>query len=177
MCSLTIALRSLALSSPNDQRMIDVLFSMFFIVFYRLRTHKSYSSWLRNMEQMCVQRSRTVGIRFGWLPGHINYDIDPKLDPFSSNKMGCQKKTVRLPEGFPNFFGLQRFGTGQQPSSVQGLALLGAQSREVVRLALGSRARHGKALEATGFVVSCVAFLFEGVLLIICLVNVCWMLI
>ena len=49
--------------------------------------------------------------------------------------------------GFPNYFGLQRFGTGQQPSSSLGLALLRASSEDVVRLALGARARHGRALE------------------------------
>jgi len=50
--------------------------------------------------------------------------------------------------GFPNYFGLQRFGTGQQPSSSLGLALLRGAKAELVMLALGARARHGRALEA-----------------------------
>ena len=50
--------------------------------------------------------------------------------------------------GFPNYFGMQRFGTGHEPSSVMGRALLQGQVKELAMMALGARARHGKSLEA-----------------------------
>lgn len=50
--------------------------------------------------------------------------------------------------GFPNYFGMQRFGTGRVPSSVLGLALLRKQHRSAVELLLGARARRGRALAA-----------------------------
>ena len=43
---------------------------------------------------------------------------------------------------------MQRFGTGQEPSSVMGRALLQGQVKELAMMALGARARHGKSLEA-----------------------------
>ncbi|CAK8992922.1 Multisubstrate pseudouridine synthase 7 (RNA pseudouridylate synthase 7) (RNA-uridine isomerase 7) [Durusdinium trenchii] len=50
--------------------------------------------------------------------------------------------------GFPNYFGMQRFGTGQRPSSEMGLSLLRQDHKEAVLVVLRSRARHGAALQA-----------------------------
>ena len=53
-----------------------------------------------------------------------------------------------LRQGFPNYFGMQRFGTGIVPSSQMGVALLREDFRSVVELLLGSRARRGTTLQA-----------------------------
>eukprot|EP00435_Cladocopium_sp_Y103_P040104 s1135_g10.t2 len=60
----------------------------------------------------------------------------------------AEEAVAAVAGGFPNYFGLQRFGTGQQPSSSLGLALLRGDFAELVMLALGARARRGRALEA-----------------------------
>ncbi|CAJ1360903.1 unnamed protein product, partial [Effrenium voratum] len=54
----------------------------------------------------------------------------------------------QLEQGFPNFYGMQRFGTGMKPTSQMGLALLRRDFRETVQLVLGSRARKGTMREA-----------------------------
>ena len=53
-----------------------------------------------------------------------------------------------LRQGFPNYFGMQRFGTGTMPSSEMGIALLQGNFQRVVELLLGSRARRGTTLQA-----------------------------
>ncbi|CAE7680993.1 pus7 [Symbiodinium sp. CCMP2456] len=53
-----------------------------------------------------------------------------------------------LKSGFPNYFGLQRFGTGVVPSSEMGVALLQKNFQQVVELLLGSRARRGTTFQA-----------------------------
>ena len=50
--------------------------------------------------------------------------------------------------GFPNYFGMQRFGTGTLPTSQMGLALLQGNFQHLVQLLLGSRARRGTTLQA-----------------------------
>ena len=66
------------------------------------------------------------------------------------NHTGIQKDDSQpvAKGGFPNYFGMQRFGTGHEPSSVMGRALLQGQVKELAMMALGARARHGKSLEA-----------------------------
>lgn len=120
--------------SPEDMRFHppNSMIEMAVIFFGGLNNNRSHwaASKLANFPMEIIQK-------FPRQPPHILHNHIPKNESQPVAK-----------GGFPNYFGMQRFGTGHEPSSVMGRALLQGQVKELAMMALGARARHGKSLEA-----------------------------
>ena len=84
------------------------------------------------------------------LGGHGGNEFTVVLRRVTTDKSPAALDTCidALKTGFPNYFGLQRFGTGVVPSSEMGVALLQKNFKHVVELLLGSRARRGTTFQA-----------------------------
>ena len=94
--------------------------------------HKSFEGKLENFEHDKIKiLSRTYHnnkIKIGHLKGNRFFIRLKKVNPTDANKLEQAIKTIKK-EGYPNFFGYQRFGK-EKNNFEQGLAILNGERRE-----------------------------------------------